>query len=267
MQSPLTPANQCQSCHPRHFSDWEQSYHSKSVVAMFAGFKKYITTQEAARGRALNRDELMGCLGCHAPAMRFAADADVTRLVELVKTDQRDALAGLSVDCIACHGLVGSGHPDVRPPAALADQTYYSSIENPIPATHKNQYIPLAKTSEFCQSCHTFVTPTDMKVHADWEIVCSLTYDAWAAGPHGPNAPAANQKQCQSCHMEKLSGKAADLPEAPVRQVSGHKFPGWHDAAHLQAATQMSLAGNRTGGNAQLTVTINNLGGHRLPDT
>ena len=224
MSNPLgITANDCKSCHPSHYQEWEQSFHAKSVVAIHAGFKKYITTQEQAKGRPLNRNELMGCLGCHAPAMRFARDDDFTRVAELVKTDQKEALAGLSVDCVACHALYGSGHPETKPPEGLDRQVFYGTVQDPMRAAHGAQYAPQMGTSEFCKSCHTYVTPADMKVTADWDIVCSLTYDAWADGPVGPKAPAADRKQCQTCHMEKQDGRAGEggVYHAP------HQCVGW----------------------------------------
>ena len=271
LASPLRPtASDCKTCHPRNFQEWEQSYHAKSVVAIHAGLKKYITTQEQAKGRPLNRNEVMGCLGCHAPAMRFASDDDFARLVQLVKTDQREALAGLSVDCLACHVLFASGHPETKPPETMDQQVYYGTIQTPVRSTHGSEYAPQMATSEFCKGCHTYVTPADMKIAADWDIVCSLTYDAWAAGPHGPNAPAADRKQCQECHMQKLDGAAAEVAGTtiPTRQVSSHRFPGWHDAAALQQAAELSLAIRPgAGGSAELVVTIDNKAGHRMPDT
>jgi hypothetical protein len=271
MASPLQlTASDCKSCHPRHYADWEQSYHAQSVVAMHASFKKYITTQEQAKGRPLNRNELMGCIGCHAPAMRFAADEDFNRLAQLVKTDQKEALAGLNVDCLACHALFGSGHPEVKPPEEMEKQIYYGPIKNAVKTVHGNQYAAQMATAEFCKNCHTYVTPADLKVEGDWDIVCSLAYDTWAAGPHGPKAKKADIKQCQGCHMEQSDGKAADVANVvvPQRKVSSHLFPGWHDAATMQKATGISLAGKAgSNGALQLLVTIDNQAGHRIPDT
>ncbi|MBI2821598.1 MAG: hypothetical protein HYX74_05185 [Acidobacteria bacterium] len=270
MASPLKlTAADCKSCHLKNHQEWEQSYHAKSVVSMQAGFKKYITTQEQAKGRPLNRHELMACIGCHAPAMRFASDGDFARLAQLVKTDQTAALAGLNVDCIACHALMGSGHPDQKPADEMAKQVFYGTIKNPVRSVHGNQYAPEMEKSEFCKSCHTYVTPAEMKVNADWDIVCTLTYDAWVAGPHGPRARQADIKQCQTCHMEKSDGKAANVAAAPARKVSGHLFPGWHDAAALQRAAEISLASKpgAKAGTAELVVTVDNKAGHRIPDT
>jgi len=272
MTSPLgITANDCRACHSRHYQEWQQSFHSRSLVASHGGFKKYITDEERLKGRALTRDELMGCLGCHAPVMRFASDAEITRLVELVKTDQRDAIAGLSVDCITCHSLVASGSPEVRPTAtALSQHVFHGTVQNPAGTPHGMQFNAQMGTSEFCKSCHTYVTPADMKVNADWDIVCSLTYDSWAEGPHGPSAPAADRQECQNCHMEKADGRAAEMPgvQTPNRRVSSHLFPGWHNAAALQRATELSVATRPgSGGAVEVVVTINNKAGHRIPDT
>ena len=273
MTSPLgVTAEDCRTCHLRAYEEWEQSYHAKSLVASHGGLKKYITTEEQVKGRALNRDELMGCLGCHVPAMRFASDAEMNRLVELVKTDQLDALAGLSVDCATCHALHGSGQPEVRPPAAITEHVYYGTITNPVTtAAHGNQYAAQMGTSEFCKACHTYVTPADMKVNATWDIVCSLTYDTWAEGPHGTGVTTTDRQECQNCHMEKMDGMAAENAgvQVPARRVSSHLFPGWHDSGALQRATELSLT-TRPGtasGTVELVVTIDNKAGHRIPDT
>ena len=272
MASPLRPtAADCKACHPRNYQEWEQSFHAKSVVAIHAGFKKYLTTEEQAKGRPLNRNEILGCIGCHAPAMRFASDDDFTRLVQLVKTDQKEALAGLSVDCVACHALVGSGHPETKPPEGMDQQVYYGTIRNPVQTAHKSQYAPQMEKSDFCKNCHTYITPPDLKLTADWDIICTLTYDSWAAGPHGPTAPQADRKECQNCHMEKKDGMAAEGTgvQAPRRSVSSHAFPGWHDAGALARAAELTVAtrpGTRSGA-LDLVVTIENKAGHRFPDT
>lgn len=271
MSSPLgVTADDCRACHLRTYEEWEQSYHAKSMVASHGGFKKYIIDEEQRKGRPLNRDELLACLGCHAPAMRFASDADFTRLAELVKTDQRDAIAALNVDCVSCHALYASGHPEVKPPAAMADQVYHGTIQNPVAGGHRSQYTVQMGTSEFCKNCHTYMTPSDLKVSAEWDIVCTLTYDSWAEGPLGP-AAGANREECQSCHMEKQDGKAAEVSglQVPIRKVSSHLFPGWHSAPMLERATDLSLA-TRPGaasGTMELVVTIDNKAGHRIPDT
>ena len=101
------------------------------------------------------------------------------------------------------------------------------------------------------------------------EVQASLTYDAWASGPYGPNAPAADRKPCQSCHMPKSDGQAAVVPGTtiPSRPVSSHLFPGWHDPAALQQAAGLTLATRTAAGAMELVVTIDNKAGHRLPDT
>ncbi|MBI4444543.1 MAG: hypothetical protein HY645_01435 [Acidobacteria bacterium] len=272
LMSPLSPSvKTCQTCHPAHYEQWQQSYHSKSMVSIQAGFKKFITTQEQKKGRALNRNELMACVGCHAPAMRFAADEAFARLAHLVKTDQKQALENLSVDCISCHSLVVNGHSDQKPPQKIADYVFHSTIQNPLKTVHGNKYAAHMANSDFCKSCHTYVTPADMKISADWDIVCSLTFDAWAEGPHGLKAKAADQKQCQSCHMEKTKGKAAAIGRTslPVRELSSHLFPGWHSSEALQKAAVITLDSkrDRKTGAAEIVVTIENRAGHRIPDT
>lgn len=272
LKSPLSlTAQECKACHSAHYQEWEQSYHAKSMVSIQAGLKRFITTEEQVKGRSLNKNELMACVGCHAPAMRFAGEDEFTRLATLVKTDQKEALAELNVDCVACHALVVNGHSDVRPENELSRQVFHASIRNPVKTVHGSQYASPMEGSQFCKSCHTYVTPADMKVQADWDIVCSLTFDAWRDGPLGPNAKPGSQKQCQACHMEKKDGKAASAgaQAIPSRKVSSHLFAGWHSPASLQRATSVAVQGKPGAqkGTAEVLVTIENKAGHRIPDT
>ncbi|MCI0414494.1 cytochrome c family protein [bacterium] len=267
MVSPLkSTADTCKSCHLRNYQEWEQSYHAKSVVAALTFLKKYIITQEQVKGRELNRNELMACIGCHAPVMRFAADEDFKRLAHLIKSDQKEALARLNVDCVACHALFGGGDLHAKPPEEIEKQTYYGTIKNPVKTQHNSHYAPVMEKSEFCKGCHTYATPADLKLEGDWDVVCSMTYDSWAAGP---TAKGADVKHCQDCHMEKKDGKAADGDDVPQRKVSNHTFPGWHDATTLKNASEIFLA-HKPGtkdGTVTLTVNIDNKAGHRIPDT
>lgn len=267
LASPLkSTAETCKNCHLRNYQEWEQSYHAKSVVAALAFLKKYIATQEEVKGRALNRNELMACIGCHAPVMRFSTDEDFNRLAHLIKTDQKEALAGLSVDCVACHVLHGSGHPETKPPDNMEKQTYYGTIKNPVKTVHSSRYAPVMAKSEFCKVCHTHAMPDDLKLEGNWDVVCSMTYDSWAAGPA---ARGTDVKHCQACHMEKKDGKAADVGDVPPRKVSDHSFPGWHDATALINATEIYLSYTlaTNGGTVTLIVEIDNKAGHRIPDT
>lgn len=269
MAMPLSSAKECGACHASIYEDWQKSYHSQTITAMMAAFAKYIGYVKTTKG-SVGTDDLMGCLGCHAPAMRFATDAELQNFATLVVDGQKDAVSNISVDCVACHTLVGSGKPWEKP--AGATLTVFGTISDPIEAkmganvVHKSEFSQTMKTSEMCKTCHTYVTPKDLHVEkGTWDIVCSLTYDSWAASKTGKAAGT----ECQTCHMKAEAGTAVQIAgvTAPKRNVASHTFPGWHSDAMLAGATTMKIASKKEGNDLVLTVTINSKAGHRMPDT
>jgi hypothetical protein len=270
MAGPLTAATECKTCHADIYDQWGQSYHAKTITAMMAGFSKYIKVVQEQKGKVETSD-LMGCLGCHAPGMRFASDDDLQWMATLVLDGQRDALSDISVDCVACHSLVGSGEPWTHPGETVVA---YGPIEDPVEAkdpqtgvvAHESVFSETMEKAEMCATCHTYVTPADIHVEGGtWDIVCSLTYDAWVEASTG----AAAGNQCQDCHMAAVDGFAAQIEgvELPQRAVPGHLFPGWHSDAMLQQATELTVEAAPEGGNLLVTVMVNNKAGHRMPDT
>jgi hypothetical protein len=239
------------------------------MTAMMAGFSKYIKFTRSQKGEAAPAD-LMACLGCHAPGMRFAADQELQWLETLVVDGQSAAVSDIGVDCVACHALVGSGEPWTHPGEPL---TVYGPLSDPVEAktsdaqvAHQSVFSAGMEKAEMCAACHTYVTPADIHLEgADWDVVCSLTYDAWQEAVEGKAAG----NQCQDCHMPKRDGFAAQMEgvSLPQRAVPGHTFPGWHSMAQLESAAEMSLSAVADGGNLRVTVSIHNKAGHRMPDT
>lgn len=270
MTSPLTAASECKSCHADIHDQWSQSYHAKTVTAMMGSFSKYIKYVREQKGEVASSD-LMGCLGCHAPGMRFADDDQLQWLATLVVEGQSSALSDIGVDCVACHVLAGSGEPWTHPGDTLV---VYGPLKDPVEAkdpqtgaiAHESVFSETMDKAEMCQACHTYITPDDIHVEGGtWDIVCSLTYDAWLDASTG----AAAGNQCQDCHMAAADGLAAQMEGValPRRAVPGHLFPGWHSDAMLQQATQLAVETKVEGGNLLVTVAINNKAGHRIPDT
>ncbi|MBI2876411.1 MAG: hypothetical protein HYY20_05980, partial [Candidatus Tectomicrobia bacterium] len=116
----------CAKCHKRNFEEWKTSYHAQSVITMLGGFKKYIEETEKARGRFPNKEELMGCLGCHAPTLRFASEELVQKVGRLVVEGKKEELKDFNVECSYCHTAQVTGKPE--------KEVYYGPIENPIPS-------------------------------------------------------------------------------------------------------------------------------------
>lgn len=269
MASPLVAASVCKNCHSDIYDEWAQSYHAKTLTIITAGVAGYINYVKGKKG-SVSPADLMGCLGCHAPAMRFASDSDLQRFTTLVLEDKRDALSNLGVDCVACHTLMASGKPWERPDEKQLP--VYGPIKDPIeakdPATgamaHTSFYSEKMSKSEMCATCHTYLKPEDIQVQGDWNIVCTLTYDAWSVASTGKGAG----KECQNCHMPTKDGTTVQWRGAtpPTRTVSSHLFPGWHSNAFLSQSANMALASKVDGNNMIVSVTVNNNAGHRMPD-
>ncbi|NUQ39266.1 MAG: hypothetical protein HUU23_16090 [Caldilineales bacterium] len=269
MVSPLASASSCQECHGEIYDEWAQSYHSKTLTAMMGSFAKYIKYVQSEKG-ALTSADMMGCLGCHGPAMRFASEEEMLHLATLVVDGQKDAVSDIGVDCVSCHTLAASGEPWVHPEQPL---TVYGPLRDAVEAkggdgqlVHESVFSADMGKSEMCAACHTYITPDDIHVEGGtWDIVCSLTYDAWEVAAKGK----ATGNQCQDCHMPKRDGFAAQVSGVtmPARAVPSHTFPGWHSDAKLAGATDMSLAAKVEGGTLVVTVTIVSKVGHRMPDT
>ncbi len=269
MESPLTPATFCKSCHSDIYDEWKQSYHSKTMAGIIGVFATYMNYVKDKKGDVRTSD-LLGCLGCHAPAMRFASEKDLQRLATLAANGQGDELTDIGVDCVACHTLAASGKPWERPNDKQL--VVYGPIKDPVeakdPATgtlaHTSAYSEKMDKSEMCATCHTYVKPADIQVEGDWNIVCTLTYDAWSVASTGKAAG----KECQNCHMPAKDGNAVQWSGGPMpqRSVSSHLFPGWHSNALLSQSVNLAMSSHVDGNNLIVTVTVNNNAGHRMPD-
>lgn len=253
MAKDLTELNQlfvkpeaCAECHKRAFEEWKSSYHSQALVTMLGGFKKYIEETEKARGRFPTKEELMGCLECHAPTLRFASEELVQQVGHMVVEGKKEELKAFNVECSYCHTVQATGKPE--------KEVYYGPIENPVAATHKSQYAPGMAKADFCQSCHqSFYQPL--------QVYCSTVYDSWK------KTSVSAEKECQYCHMKSKDGTAADLENAPKRVVHAHDFPGGHFPSILQDAVKLNLTAKQASSKVAVLVGIKNLAGHQFPDT
>ncbi|MBI4330829.1 MAG: hypothetical protein HY673_06085 [Chloroflexi bacterium] len=235
----------CAECHKRAFEEWKGSYHAQSLITMLGGFKKYIEETEKARGRFPTKEELMGCLECHAPRLRFASEELVQQVGRLVVEGKKEELKAFNVECSYCHTAQVTGKPE--------KEVYYGPIENPIPSIHFSQYAPGIKRAEFCQSCHQFYRPIP--------VYCSTVYESWK------KTRVSADKECQYCHMKAKDGPAAEMENAPPRVIHAHDFPGGHSPAILQEAIKLTLTAKQASPKVAVTVGIKNLAGHQFPDT
>lgn len=213
------------------------------------------------------------CTGCHSPLglLTGRITSDVNRTLP---GSENDHLPG--IDCEACHnisdvqGLENGGYvlnaQHAENPVKLGPRT------DAVSPFHNTRYSALHTTSEFCGSCHNVTHPFN-------DVPIERTYDEWYESRYRTEGI-----ECQDCHMEGVSDKAATMgPDRKDR--ASHHFAAanttvmrhFGDEENIQRA-RARLAKAATiriselpvdvspGELAQLAITVENIGaGHKLP--
>ena len=267
----FTSADNCKSCHPIHFDEWENSFHALSFsdpifMSMWSSEKN-------------NHPETgtMYCVQCHAPAAFVTGYS----FVEPLEFDNIPKIIKEGVSCDICHTMVEKS-PTVHTQddvAAVAqyylnpgENVKYGSIENTdcnsdtttIGYHTECQYLPLFESSSSCKPCH------DQTIRG---MPIETTVSQWDQHPGlamlGPS--------CQDCHMPKdgshsshffagvdlLFYDGVDESSQQYQQVislleqSASIHLGYLDTVEDSIYIEKDTL--------HLPITINNLTGHRLP--
>jgi len=234
-----TSATVCASCHQDIYKLWSASMHSLTMG-------NPIFRAELRRAESLAGAESTGfCLTCHSPTS--PAGADLWHV------------AGVGVEgvtCDFCHTAVAvdqSTHkPQIRTAPGPVKQGPWGDA---VTSAHRSVRSTLLTRAEFCAGCHELRSPQGVPIIE--------TYSEWKAGPW-----AAQGKQCQDCHMQRLAGKFnVDQNLRPSgRLAPDHSALGGSSLSRLEQAAdiRLSLAVSRTAVNVSAEVT-NTGAGHRLP--
>ncbi|MEZ4232833.1 MAG: multiheme c-type cytochrome [Polyangiaceae bacterium] len=145
----------CESCHTEISREWRSSLHRQAFV-------------EPAYQRALQREPLPFCRGCHAPE----ADA--------ASPPSRE-LAELGVGCVTCHVVEGRILAGGKGPAPDAHPVFRALSLTPAGA---------------CQSCHEFEFPD--RALRERPLLMQSTVSEHAASSMAGTT-------CASCHMERAA--------------------------------------------------------------
>lgn len=221
LEASLNP-KACGACHPIQFADWQTALHSRSmgpgVLGQLLDFKE-------------NRNEVLGCMICHAPLNEQIDEFLEGSLPEGAAFPDKEGLYLTGVSCGVCHvrGHVRFGpEPRVRKPMDRVPHGGFKASR-------------LFGESRFCTPCHQF--PED-----GYSLKGKLlenTYREWLESPYPGEG-----KTCQSCHM-------------PERR---HTFKGIHDPGFTRKGVRVETRVGVEGGKVSGVVRVINEGaGHYFP--
>ncbi|MBQ17719.1 MAG: hypothetical protein CMJ65_11395 [Planctomycetaceae bacterium] len=175
LRAPSTWTNQqCGTCHPRAFEQWQGSRHAAAATN-----KKFrVECIEPIGGRR------QWCINCHAPTNPSAGHLPTQEPVGLdsLFSDQPRWLVN-GVDCLTCH---------VRDGKVLATR-----ITSKGEAAHPLRLSPELETAEFCGGCHQFAFKSDQygdEFHGQLQQVSMEEFLDFRRG-------GGSEQNCQNCHM------------------------------------------------------------------
>jgi hypothetical protein len=208
------------------------------------------------------------CVNCHAPlAVREGKTSDGSNLDELPRK-----LKG--VTCYFCHDAVEVGAHANNQIRLADDQTMRASIAKPVPSpAHGVGYSAYLdgdrhESATLCGSCHDVTLPTGVHLERTFSEYGSSLFGQLKAG----------FETCAGCHMPGRQGRVAELPQAPVRTVHEHLWPGvdvalttFPDVDAQRRAIECELSVNTRirsivqDGPGTFTVQAETSAGHRQP--
>lgn len=259
--------SECMECHTEIHAEWAESWHARSVVSSLKGMHNFITIGLAKEWeQPLTKGQLLKCLDCHAPVVNYASEKLASDIGEMIVTafkqkgspagdKAKEELAKLNVGCLSCHNLkaisVASGFNG--PPEK--GMIYGPHGEETDGAHETLEAVDITRSS-FCMQCH------GVYMAADGEMIqCNTLSGSYQNG----YVAMGGASSCQECHMKK-----------------GHLFPGGHDLdtvkeglgfrvevmdyGHLPGQIKEVKDPAKWVPSAIVTVFIENLAGHRIPD-
>ena len=156
------------------------------------------------------------CVKCHAPmAVLEGATRDGLNLDEVPAK-----LKG--VTCYFCHNAIDVGEHFNNAVDLANDTTLRAAIENPVSSpAHAVGYTAYLdsnrrESAQLCGSCHDVVAPSGVHLERTFEEYKGSLFGRLEEG----------FETCAGCHMPGRKGRAAELPQAPLRTIHEHLWPG-----------------------------------------
>jgi len=197
----VATAEQCGTCHPRHYEEWRISMHAYAVEdPVFHALNELMLSQQPVV------DEQF-CMRCHTPFGSLFGET-----LPGVHKERLSPIARQGVSCDVCH-MMALPHPaGVSVQRFRLDGARVGNISDPVPNTfHASVYEPLMSQSEACAPCHDVINPLG--------VLVERTYTEWRESSFPGRGIT-----CQVCHMPWTAEPVA--VDGPVRRRHSHLMPG-----------------------------------------
>ena len=199
-------ANRCALCHDGLYKQWLDNHAMSWKRPTFQLFYQEILE---TTGKPYEKE----CLTCHAPI-------SVAEETYMVASD----IEKEGVTCDFCHTIVvKEGKQYESRPSLLKRGPRHPAFEGSHGVAYDTSYM----RSEFCAVCH------------EWQSNDILILDevrVWA-----PTRFAAEGQQCQTCHMPRFQGYAAERGGFERPDVASHEFLGSDDVDFVRQALDLEV--------------------------
>jgi len=260
----------CKECHEKEFTEWEQSFHAKSLVGsprtmatiastVKAGILKEYSKSGAKEIKDLTVEHLMICAKCHLPQLRDATDAVAREIAQTAiagadgDEKAREHLGKLGINCLVCHNSKALIHKWTD--GAVEADVIYGSKEG----DHEDERFPRLKVSQslkesiMCGQCHGLGPNFDLAEPSQ----CATLYGSYLHA----YVPVGGDTTCQECHIRQ------DGMGHAMQAYRNPQVAAWAVAVEVDAKGYKFLpkAGDSVA-TALVTVKMSNKAGHRIPD-
>ncbi len=244
VDDPFPSAKKCGKCHPQHFREWSVSPHA------YAQLSPVFNAMSNALMKFTSGTNGDFCIRCHTPVgMALNEPINTSNL-------NRHPTSREGVTCVVCHRInqawgKGAGRQALVPGGV--NQTVFGPIGSEVleevlsnrdtfgalnsdsasavpgrPVHARSQRFFQMTTSGFCGTCHDVFGPNGFRLE-----------DAFSEFKASPAA--AQQQNCQDCHMGRSPGKAEGYSMAPAAVVGNVKTRSRKHTNHMIAGPDYSI--------------------------
>lgn len=240
------------ACHKDFYQQWTQAMMSQAYTHHWDEIEYFELAIPHAEKDEKVADVKEGCNGCHAPISLLVGDVPPPK-------PEENSRANESVSCDLCHSITGfeGDTPFNFNYVVSPGKTKYSSrlntVDSPAHEIVKNDFFA---SGDFCGICHN--------EKSGFGVWVKSTHLEWRDGPY-----AAENVQCQDCHMPKGKLKTASMG-VEYEDARMHLFHGAHDPGKVKGTIELRIHPDireaEPGEVVKFTVSLfNQKTGHKFP--